>query len=462
MGMHDQVYAGPNDLQICNNHISNHAVHNPIDVHGGNNILISGNILDLPEDVAGGVVILGIYCHNVCAAGFTESGNNQNWIISNNIIHNGTTGIFVANDIENSVVKNVVISGNIVNYVSRHGIVLYATYAGSELCDVTISNNVIENHVVAGDNGKGIWVQSPVGINNIRRHVMVSNNVIDGKSVYVEGIKMSVCEYSSVIGNTIRDCTTFGINCDSTVDIVVSGNRIIGGTTGIKMDDSNDDVIIGNRIASDLGIDVDRANCEDTLVSGNILYESTTKISADNATRIKAQLHNEHFQDCLIASATSIRSNEDLSAATPLTFTLDAQPDVPRRLTWAFDAHANITAFSITFTGINAKGISVTQTITEADGWSGVTNEAFAVITSIIMTARTGTGAGDTIDIGVNDVVGLGNSLIAATDVFKVTKNAAHMAPAGYTVEAVYDTVDLSTGGAITGGDDFTIWYQSS
>jgi hypothetical protein len=82
----------------------------------------------------------------------------------------------------------------------------------------------------------------------------------------------------------------------------------------------------------------------------------------------------EHFQDVLAASATVIRSNEDLSAATPLTFTLDAQPDVPRRLVWAFDAHAQITAFSITFTGVNAKGTTVTQTITEASGWSGTTN----------------------------------------------------------------------------------------
>jgi len=169
----------------------------------------------------------------------------------------------------------------------------------------------------------------------------------------------------------------------------------------------------------------------------------------------------EHFQDVLVASATSIRSNEDLSAATPLTFTLDAQPDVPRRLVLTFDSHAQIMAFTIVITGVNAKGVVVTQTITEASGWSIVTNEAFAVITNIIMTTRTGTGAGDTIDIGVNDVVGLGNSLIAAADVFKVKKNNAHFTVASYTVEAVYDTVDLSTGGAITGGDDFTIWYRA-
>ena len=92
--------------------------------------------------------------------------------------------------------------------------------------------------------------------------------------------------------------------------------------------------------------------------------------------------HVDHFQDCLAASATAIRSNEDLSAAVPLTFTFDAQPDIPRKLAWAFDSHAQITAFSITFIGKNAKGQSIAQTTTEASGWTGTTNEAFATITS--------------------------------------------------------------------------------
>ena len=169
----------------------------------------------------------------------------------------------------------------------------------------------------------------------------------------------------------------------------------------------------------------------------------------------------EHFQDCLAASATAIRSNEDLSAAVPLTFTLDAQPDIPRKLVWAFDAHAQITAFTIVFTGVNAKGETITQTITAASGWSGTTNEAFATVTSIVMTTRTGTGAGDTIDIGTSDKLGLANPIPAAGWVYKVKKNNANYPAASYTAEATYDTVDISTGAAITGGDDFTIWYKS-
>lgn len=171
--------------------------------------------------------------------------------------------------------------------------------------------------------------------------------------------------------------------------------------------------------------------------------------------------HVEHFQDMLAASATVIRSNEDLSEAIPNTFTLSAQPDVPRRLVWAFDSHAQITAYTIVFTGIDAKGNTISETITEASGWSGTTNNAFAIITSIIMTSRTGTGAADTMDIGTSDVVGLSNDIKTASWVYKVKKNNADYASVSYTAEAVYDTVDLSTGGAITGGDDFTIWYKT-
>jgi hypothetical protein len=175
----------------------------------------------------------------------------------------------------------------------------------------------------------------------------------------------------------------------------------------------------------------------------------------------------ESFTKILAASATVIRSNEDLSAALPLTFTIDAQPDVPRRIVFAFDSHAQITAFTLTITGVNAKGKTVSQTFTAASGWTFTTNEAYATITSIILSARTGTGAGDTMDVGVNDVVGLANNIEAAGDVFKVVKNVAagnavdYSGAANITAEATYDTVDLSTGAGIAAADNFTIYYKS-
>lgn len=72
-----------------------------------------------------------------------------------------------------------------------------------------------------------------------------------------------------------------------------------------------------------------------------------------------------------------------------------------------------------------------------------------------------GLSPGDTMDIGTTDKIGLANAIPSTSWVYKIKKNNANYPAASYTPEAVYDTVDLSTGGAITGGDDFTVWYMS-
>ena len=173
------------------------------------------------------------------------------------------------------------------------------------------------------------------------------------------------------------------------------------------------------------------------------------------------RLAQDLFMDVLAVSATHVRSNEDLSAATPITFTIDAQPDVPRTLSGHFDTHAQITAYTIVITGVNAQGATVIETLTDADGWDWETDNAFATITSIIMTARTGTGVGDTMDIGITDVLGLSNNFDNTSDVYKIKKNNVNALVAVAQVNAVYDTYDMAVIGLAV-GDDFTIWYRSN
>lgn len=168
----------------------------------------------------------------------------------------------------------------------------------------------------------------------------------------------------------------------------------------------------------------------------------------------------DQFLDVSAAAANAVRNAEDLSAALPITFTIDAQPDVPRTLTWAL-AHTNITAFTLIFVGVDAKGKAVTETFSEASGWSGETSAAFARVTSITLSARTGTGATDTCNIGIGSKLGLSNPIAATSSVYKVTKNKADYPPASYTVDAVNDTVDVSTGGAIVADDDFCMSYET-
>jgi hypothetical protein len=185
------------------------------------------------------------------------------------------------------------------------------------------------------------------------------------------------------------------------------------------------------------------------------------------ASEITDLRFSEHFDKILAAAADSVRNNEDLSAALPIVFTLDAQPDVPRTIAWALNSHVNITAFTLVIVGVDAKGVTRTETFTQAAGWAGETSYAYATITSITMTARTGTGVGDTADIGVGSSLGLQYNIDATADVFKVIKSAVagnatdYSGAANITPDTTYDLVDVSTGAAIVAGDSFTILYKS-
>lgn len=191
---------------------------------------------------------------------------------------------------------------------------------------------------------------------------------------------------------------------------------------------------------------------------------SPKPISEDGATAFNSSgriIHSDVFMDVLGVSATHVRSNEDLSAAIPITYTLDAQPDVPRTLSWAFDTHAQITEYDIEIIGVDGKGSTVTETWNEAAGWSGETNNAFAIISSIKLTSRTGTGVGDTMDIGITDVLGLSNVIGSVLDVFKIKKNNTNATVDSAHVNATYHTYDLGVIGLVA-TDDFTIWYKSN
>ncbi len=176
--------------------------------------------------------------------------------------------------------------------------------------------------------------------------------------------------------------------------------------------------------------------------------------------------HVEHFNKIHAITTDYIRNNEDLSAALPIVFTIDAQPDVPRNITFTFNSHAQITAFTLTIVGTDAKGLTVTEIFTAASGWTFTTSNCYAKITSITLSARTGTGIGDTMDVGISQILGLANNIDAAADVIKIVKSAAaansvDMAVGDYTAEAVYDSVDIGVGAAPVGGDSFTIYYKS-
>lgn len=353
-----------------------------------------------------------------------------------------------------TLTNNVKVSGCTIANHKRYGINLGSLNAGYSLIE---GNSISGIDVLTTDctciRDVSVGRVSIVNndISNAKYGISSANaNVFANRFYY---INVQGAQGNVIIGNTFDNCARKAAPTEAYAPIFAGGQGAI---------------ICGNRMKTTevstrrhyYAVYIPSGTNNARVFDNTVDYVQTAFIKDDGIGTQCAINKIEHFQDILAASATAIRSNEDLSAATPITFTLDAQPDVPRSLTWAFDSHVQITAFTLVFTGVNAKGQTVTSTFTEANGWSGETSNAFASITSIRLTSRTGTGASDTMDIGIGSKVGLASHIMVTTDVFKVKKNNAHVAAAGYTAETTYDTVDLSTGGAISGGDDFTIWYR--
>jgi len=168
------------------------------------------------------------------------------------------------------------------------------------------------------------------------------------------------------------------------------------------------------------------------------------------------------FRDMLVADTNNIVAAEALNAGTPITCGIAAQTDVPRNIIITVtDGDVGISAFQIDIVGTNAKGDAATEQFVFGDGLVQTGNVIWAFITSITVTSITGAGAGDVLDVGSGSRVGVSNGIHSTGSVYKVQKNNAHMAVADYTVNTTYDSVDLSTGGAIGAGDDFTIWYYT-
>lgn len=132
-------------------------------------------------------------------------------------------------------------------------------------------------------------------------------------------------------------------------------------------------------------------------------------------------------------------------------------PDVPRNVTITTTNNAAPTG-DVCVTGRDAKGNLRTDHITVNPAGIRYGSVAFSTVVHVII--PDGVAAGDTVAVGIGSSLGLCNNIHVDEDVYKVKKSNADYSGAGnVTVDEVYSTVDVSTGGAIGGGDDFTIYY---
>ena len=329
-----------------------------------------------------------------------------------------------------------------ITYFPSHGI--HSEWAWGFIADDVVSENC-----------EGDGIRSEGGSHAKITRCKLSDN--DGWGLYSNG------SAARIIGNEM-DSADLGACRITGARSIAMGNAFWGG--GSEKDAT---VWIGNQaIFTSNNVDTDseasyfvHINSEPVYIKGNMLQEYTVApIDIDSwVEREEGSRQVELFHDVLALSANHVVNAEDLSAASPIACTLASEPDVPRTLSWEL-THANITEFTLVINGRKANGVDgEAETITEADGWAGETDIAFADIATIVFTREAGTGVGDTLDVGIADTLGISNHIFAANDlgVYKVKKNQADYT--NYTPDADYDTVAIND--AITGGDDYTIWYRS-
>ena len=162
----------------------------------------------------------------------------------------------------------------------------------------------------------------------------------------------------------------------------------------------------------------------------------------------------EHFMDVAAEDTDYCHAQMAGTEALQEITTLITSPDVPRNVSVTYGTIGS-SAGSVTITGTLADGTTAqTETFAISAGDETIIGaKAFATITQI--TIPDTFYATTTIDVGLDNLLGLANSLNAEADVYTVTLDGIHVATG--TVNTTNNTVDC---GAITANSDYTIRYH--
>jgi hypothetical protein len=170
---------------------------------------------------------------------------------------------------------------------------------------------------------------------------------------------------------------------------------------------------------------------------------------------VEFEMRRDIFSSCAASATNNIITAQSLGGDINTPLTIAAQPDHPRTL-YAVITHTNLTAATIEIKGINSRGQTVIETFTFTSYWDGVTSNAFAKVTSVKIISRTGTGSGDTINVGAYTGFGLSGNLVDLGHISILKKNNAALAlPAA--ASSLYGTIPFT----VTAGDTYEVVYKA-
>jgi len=163
----------------------------------------------------------------------------------------------------------------------------------------------------------------------------------------------------------------------------------------------------------------------------------------------------EHFMDVHAEDADYCHAQMAGTEALQEITTAITSPDVPRNVSVTYGTVGS-SAGNVTITGTLADGTTA-QTETFAIGAGDETvigAKAFATITQI--TIPDTFYATTTIDVGIDNLLGLANSISAEADIYAVTLDGIHIATG--TGDTTNNTLDCGT---IAANSDYTVWYHN-
>jgi len=341
-------------------------------------------------------------------SGIAVQGSDNCKIASNWISSPETGENPKAIDVNNE--ENIVISGNTVN-AGRVGIYV------DEAVNVAITGNTVVSIAPSGSTEFLVFIKG-----NIDMHVRITGNTIDGVNKSQGGVRVGWAgtdslDYISIADNTIRRCAK------------------------------------GIWVRAQVG--------SHTNAFYNTLEDNATSIGDDSHLLDYSDQYSDTFEDVLAASANYIVNAQNLvNGVAALTGT---QPNYPRGLdcTITEGAPGDVSDYTMTVVGTNAKGETITEVFTFADdGLIFSSDNAFDHVTSVTLADVADIGAA-TFVMGIDERLGLMNPIYETSDVWKITKNLVRQVVAGAQVDVDYDIYDMSVIGLAV-NDDFIIWYRSN
>ncbi len=268
--------------------------------------------------------------------------------------------------------------------------------------------------------------------------------------------------YNPIVdGITVR-LATYGIKFFACSDFIAVNNHCLNNASrGIMIDTFNNGGLVAHNrcVGPNFGITLQVSNTN-IKITDNDLRDNVTpleiKAGADTPTNITHEQHSDPFIDVLAASANLIVNAQNfIDGAIALT---GVQPKYPRGLVFAITA--GVTEYTLTVVGTDSKGKTITEIFTFADdGLAFSSDNAFDHVTSITLADRAGAVA--TIDVGIDERLGLMNVIYETGDIWKITKNIVKQVVAVAQVDVDYDIYDMSVIGLAL-NDDFEIWYRSN